>query len=140
MTRTHASFRGDFPKDRQETAPPGEPLADLIASGFVEGGCVVSGRGSTDYSHTLEVRSGANRYLGMIGLVEDGDREWLFFLEHRPSLLGQLLGRRDEANHLQLLKLAHGCLSGDTRISALRWYTEQEWNTNPNAGTADPVG
>ena len=138
MIRTHASFRGHFPKDRLGNDPPGGPLAELVARGLAERGYVVSDRDSTDYSHTFTVRSGERRYFAMIGVADDGDREWLLFLQESPSLLARLFGRRDEGDHLRLLRAVHDCLIGDPRIAELRWYTEQEWNSNPSGGTVAP--
>jgi len=140
MLHTHASFRGEFSKDREDTDPSGRVLADLIVQHLSGDGLHVTRRDSTDYSHTFDVLADKRRFGATVGLVDDGDREWLFFAESSLGWLPRLFGQRDDAEHLRVLRSAHGALSADPRVSELRWYTEEEWNNNPAGGVVEPAG
>jgi hypothetical protein len=138
MLRTHASFRGQFSKDRTGTEPPGGPIAELIRQGLEAAGSRVENGDSTDYSHTFTIVESGRCFAAMVGLVDDGDREWLFFAESTLGWLTRLLGQRDESEHLRVLRAVHGALAADHRISDLRWYSKDEWNQNPGGGAAEP--
>jgi hypothetical protein len=136
--RTHASFTGRFSKDRDEDdGPPGGELAQALATGLEERGLTVL-LDETDYSFALDISSPAGTFFGMVGLVDDGDREWLVFVE--PSHARKLFGKRPPADVESVLGSVHEVLSADDRVSALRWYTEEEWNTNPEGGASSPAG
>ena len=138
--RTHASFLGRFPKDNSGDDPPGGPLADLIANHLAHSGCKVSDREPTEYSHTFSVRLDSRSFEVAIGLVDDGHREWLIFVESSMVPLARWFGWSDRDQYLVVLRAVHECLSTDSRISDLRWYTADEWNSHPEAGVASPDG
>ena len=137
--KTHASFRGDFPKDHSPEGPAGHELADLLSSKLTEQGFVVR-RGETDYSHEMVIHSSGARFNVMVGLVDDGDREWLFFADSCLGWFARILGKRDDHAHRGLLEAVHKLLTEDYRIQDLRWYTPEEWNTAPQGGSTSPAG
>jgi hypothetical protein len=139
LVRSHASFRAEFPKDRVGTAPPGEPIADLVIDYLTRSGFIVSNRTSTDYSHTFCIHAENRRFDAGIGLVDDGDREWLLYADSSISWFWRLIGKSDSSSHQKVLLAVHEALSTDQRISKLRWYTVDEWNTDPSGGTLKPV-
>jgi len=141
--RTHASFRGDFPEDHavkpESHEPPGGPIADLMADHLGRVGIRISNRDSTDYSHCFFADSNGRQFYVTVGLVGDGDRQWLVMADATVLFFLRWLGRRDDQQHQQLLTTIHQCLAGDSRISALRWYTPDEWNSALEGGTAHPL-
>jgi hypothetical protein len=137
MIRSHASFQGDFPKERTENEPAGREIADLLSSQLPGKGLLVHRRDSTEYSHTLHIRAGKSRFYAEIGLVDDGDREWLVFVEPAVRWLFRIVGV--SSTHRRALEAVHEILANDSRISQLRWYTEREWNNNPFNGVPTPV-
>ena len=128
-----------FPIDRIGTDPPGEPIADFIVEHLTKSGCRVNRRRSTDYSHTFDVHVGKVCFNAAVGLVDDGDREWLFFADSTLGWFTRLFRTTDALSHYQVLMRVHEALSYDPRISEVRWYTADEWNTNPSDGVGEPT-
>jgi hypothetical protein len=131
--KNYVSFKADFPKDTMPTEPPGRALAGLIRDALGHAGVHANSPSNRDdYAWEFDCEVGPRRFLILVGICDDGDREWLVFSESLLGSLKRLFGCRDAEEHHELNRRIHGVLKADPRFELIRWYTSDDWNREPD--------
>ncbi len=64
----------------------------------------------------------------LVGLLNDGVREWLISTASRRWYWNRLWKSSDVENHREPARAVHRILKADSLITDLRWYTTEEWS------------
>lgn len=140
--RTHVTFQADFSKDVGPSEPAGRDLAQSLASylaaaGFAPG----QPRPHEGYAYTFACQREKQAFTVFVGLVDDGELEWLVFVEPYSGGVARLLQKvgvshAKNADSPQLHSLCTAIqqyLRENQRFRSVRWYTTEGWDTNPDA-------
>jgi hypothetical protein len=125
--RTHVSFQR--PSTTLDGEPPfGGDIAHALAPSFETQGIHTTNMDSLDYAYFFYAPSDTRRCYVMIGLVDDGVRQWLISVDVKRGLLARLFGKPDTDSVRTVVDAIHHFLSADEAVSSNRWYTADDWN------------
>lgn len=140
--RTHVTFQADFSKDAGPSEPAGRELAQSLAS-YLAGAGYASGppQPHEGYAFTFDCQREKHVFTVFVGLVDDGELEWLVFVVPYIGSVARLLqkvrgSRAKNPDSPQLHALCttiHQYLRENQRFRSVRWYTTEGWDTNPDA-------
>ena len=131
--RNWVSFRGRRDSGSDEEQPKGKAIALWIAEELRAKGCAnVETRNHGDWAWDISAAIPLHSFLCILALVDDGPREWAVHLESLLFTLQRIFGADDRAELALLAKHIHLILSSDARISEIRWYSETEWDQDPD--------
>jgi len=88
--------------------------------------------GDLDYAFDFHAAVDKRLFYIMVGLVDDGVRQWLISTNSSIGFLRRLLGSSDADEHLCLVNHIDSLLRGHDGTSSIRWYTLEEWNNPPD--------
>lgn len=130
--RTHVSFQKVSQTSPDETPPFGRDVAEALVCSLGQHGLGPIALDELDYAFTFHCKIGGRKFYVMIGLVDDGVRQWLVSTDSTIGWLGRLFGAKDVEEHVQLVKAIDDSLRSDPSVSSIRWYTAQAWNNSPD--------
>ena len=140
MLRDHATFAADFPDDVEFDdrgnlfVPGGKHIASFLSSALAERGmCTSHPRQHSFYGWAFEITNLQTRVWCLLQFPGP----WLLLTEVRRSIVDRALRRRREAEHRQVLQAIHQVVTNDDRFRSVRWYTQAEYNSAPNAVGSD---
>lgn len=130
--RTYVSFQSDSSSLTSGEVPPGRDLAQWLINGLQQLGVTCNESGGLDYAHDFFANVCGQQFYVMVGLVDDGVRQWLVSTDSTMGFIRRLFGVSDADGHLQLVEHIDAVLYGGGAISSIRWYTPIEWNETPD--------
>lgn len=109
---------GERINDSGEAIPPGQILADTLASGLSAAGWKVEYRWTTYATHAFDAQRADNRYDVEVGLSDRDHARWSVTAKPRVGLLKRVFsGKLDPAEH-ELLRLdIDRVLATDSRVT-----------------------
>ncbi len=138
--RTHVTFQSDFSERAGANEPAGRDLAvhlaqDLQAAGYTVG----TPENLENYAFIFPCTNARASHTVTVALVGDGVLQWLALVEPRIGVARRLLSKvgiegSPPAPTPELAAVCtalHTLLRRDTKFSTIRWYTPDEWDTNP---------
>ncbi|HUT94478.1 MAG TPA: hypothetical protein VMY37_33780 [Thermoguttaceae bacterium] len=135
--RTHVSF--ERPSETLSTGKPpfGGDIARALAKALEASGFGVTESGELDYAFAFDCRVTNRRFYVMVGLVDDGIRQWLISTDSTVGFIGRLFGVNDQEEHTTLVTAVHGFLQSDPEVKSIRWYSQDDWNRKPDQSWAE---
>ena len=138
--RTHVSFQSDFSQDAGPSEPAGRELAEHLAAGLRTAGYTVSAPQDLEsYAYRFDCANAKATHTITVALVGDGVLEWLALAEPRTSTTKKLLAKVGISSSPPapspdlgaLCAALHQFMRRDAHFRSLRWYSPEEWDTNP---------
>jgi hypothetical protein len=140
--RTHVSFQSTFSQERGPSdEPEGRELAVYIASALRDAGYTVEQPANHEHwAWQWACGNAKTTHMITLALVGDGVLEWLLLVEPRVNTARRLLakvgfnaGQAETPELAALCKAIHDLLRGDGRFQSIRWYSAEEWDSDPEA-------
>lgn len=126
--RTHVSFQKASQNLSGDDLPLGRDVAEDLVRSLKQQGMAAIARDELDYAFSFRYQVDRQVFRVMIGLVDDGVRQWLVSTDSTIGWFGRLLGLKDGEEHLELVKAIDEILWSDPGVSSVRWYTQDDWN------------
>ena len=137
---THVSFQSDFSQDAGPSEPAGRELAEFMASRLRAAGYTVGNPANLEnYAYSFDCAIANATHTITVALVGDGVLEWLLLAEPKIGAAKRLLakvgikpGQPSASPELGTLATSiHELLRGDPHFRSIRWYTTEEWDSDP---------
>ena len=130
--KTQVSFQRDSSTLGSDSPPYGRDIVDWLIEGLRQRGVACDQDGGLEYAFDFHAAVGKHSFYVMLGLVNDGVRQWLISTNSNVGFIGRLLRLTDAHEHLELVNHIDSLLQNDDGISSIRWYTLDEWNIAPD--------
>jgi hypothetical protein len=140
-TRNFVTFEADFPDESQwaedgsPLVPDGQSVARVLVQALVNAGLTVSELSQHSfYGWAWE----ANLRKRKAWCLLQGGDPWLLIVEQRGGMLERLLRGEESAELEEVLTVVDEAMKGDTRFSAVQWFTRQEYESGAGQGAESP--
>lgn len=108
--------------DRGERAPPGELVADLVATGLAARGWKVAYRWTTFTSHAMDAQRKKDRYDVEVSLVDAERGAYSLSAKPRVGFFQRVFASKVDASELALLRMdIERALADDARVVPGTW-------------------
>lgn len=84
------------------------------------------------YAETFRCTVDDQDFSIVVGLMDDGVREWLVSTNSRLRYWHRLWKSPDTESHRKLAKAVHRVLKADPLLTDLRWYTSEDFAQSPD--------
>ena len=135
--RTHVSFERPSETLSSDEPPFGGDIAGALAQALEARGFGITDLDELDYAFTFDCSVANRRFCVMVGLVDDGIRQWLISTDSTLGFVGRLFGANDQEEHTSLVNAVHEFLTSDPEVKSVRWYTQDDWNRMPDQSWAE---
>ena len=129
--RNHISFQADF--DDGDLYPQGKNLSGYLADCLMAKGIVTQPHEIyEDFAWSFFCIVADKKFMVLVGKIDDEVREWLVCSEPAMGILSQLLRKPSVTEHQLLNRALQEILSSNQAFQNIRWYTENDWNQQPD--------
>lgn len=142
MLRTFVTFEADFPDDDVwnddgfRVVPGGKAIALAIRDALSKRSFQCSGvRQHRFYGWAFDLAVNDTQFLC---LIQVGD-PWLMICEPQSSLFRRLFGRTADDESVVAVTVLHDVLAEDPRITAMQWFSREEYERGATKGTESPT-
>jgi hypothetical protein len=130
VRRTHVSFESESPRGTADMADA-TALAARLAAGLARRGLESTPPSTLAYGLEFEIRHAGRAFHSIVGPVNDGTRQWLWFADSTLGRLRRWLGESDAAAHEAVLAAMHEAVA-ELGARSIRWYESGDWNEAPD--------
>ena len=125
LLRSEASFVYTQPTGRQA-------VASRLVEGLRAAGYECNQPSDIGYAETFRCMVDDQDFSIVVGLMDDGVREWLVSTNSRLKYWQRLWKSPDTESHRKLAKAVHLVLKADPFLTELRWYTSEDFAQSPD--------
>lgn len=136
--KTHVSFKRDSVTLNNESQPFGEDIATAMVSSFADQGLGDGLLDSLDYAFTFVAPASTRSCYVMLGLVDDGPRQWLISCNPCRGILDWLTRRNYDDDIRSVVNAIQCYLTNDDGVTEIRWYSASDWNQQQEEWSPSP--